>query len=110
MVNERENIGLLNLSQKNHILICDGKFPEPWIESMSVPKAASKVAWTKYELDNNLNDGTPTPTEKAEVASANQAAVQFMAPPAAVGTAPTFDPFAPATQAVPTVPPAFQQG
>lgn len=38
---------------------------QPFYESMSIPAEASKVAFTKYELDNGLNDGTPTSRSEA---------------------------------------------
>ena len=74
-----------------------GKFPRVWIESTSVPKSASKIAFTDYEIKEGLNSGEPTATEKIEEASAEAAKVQFNAPiafnPPAVGTAPSIDPF-----------------
>jgi hypothetical protein len=31
----------------------------PFIESMSIPSTASKLKYTKYEIEKSLNDGTP---------------------------------------------------
>ena len=74
-----------------------GKFPRVWIESTSVPKSASKIAFTDYEIAQGLNSGEPTPTEQVEATSAAAAAAQFAAPAAfatpAAGTAPAINPF-----------------
>ena len=32
----------------------------PFVELMAVPKASSKIAFTKYEISKGLNDGTPS--------------------------------------------------
>ena len=47
------------------------KFP-PFIEDASIDKKASKLYFTKYEIDKKLNDGTPSigageATSQAEV-------------------------------------------
>lgn len=36
-----------------------GKVPEVWIESMQVPATSSKIAFSQWEIDNKVNDGTP---------------------------------------------------
>lgn len=38
----------------------------PFIERMDVPKEQSKVKWTKYEIANGLNDGTPVSKDTAD--------------------------------------------
>lgn len=38
----------------------------PFIEPMEVPEANTRVKWTKYELDNGLNDGTPVSRATAD--------------------------------------------
>lgn len=38
----------------------------PFVELMTVPAEASKVAFSKYEIENGLNDGTPVDSAKAE--------------------------------------------
>jgi hypothetical protein len=38
----------------------------PFIESMDVPTEKSKVQWTKYELKEGLNDGTPLSRDTAD--------------------------------------------
>lgn len=72
-------------------------YPRVWIESSTVPKSASKIAFSDYEIKEGLNSGEPTPTERTEEASAAAAAAQFAAPaafaPPAVGTAPAINPF-----------------
>ena len=74
-----------------------GNYPRVWIESSAVPKAASQIAFSDYEVKEGLNSGTPTATEQTEATSAAAAAEQFAAPVAfatpAVGTAPSIDPF-----------------
>ena len=74
-----------------------GNYPRVWIESSAIPKAASQIAFSDYEVKERLNSGTPTATEQTEATSAAAAAEQFAAPVAfatpAVGTAPSIDPF-----------------
>ena len=74
-----------------------GNYPRVWIESSAIPKAASQIAFSDYEIKEGLNSGTPTATEQTEATSAAAAAEQFAAPVAfatpAVGTAPAIDPF-----------------
>lgn len=60
-------------STKNHYPKFRDKLLQafPFVERMEVPKEASKLAFTKYELQNKLNDGTPkteTDIEDAPVA------------------------------------------
>ena len=59
------------------------KFAEPWIESMAVPKEQSKLAWSKYEIDNGLNSGVKTETDAVSTTEDEKVATMF-APPAAV--------------------------
>lgn len=74
-----------------------GNYPRVWIESTAIPKAASQIAFSEYEIKEGLNSGTPTPTEQTEATSAAAAAAQFAAPAAfatpPAGTAPAINPF-----------------
>ena len=86
-------IKLIRTSKAKHFakIPAKGKVPSVWIESTNIPKSASKIGWSEYEIKEGLNSSTPTPTEKAEESSAQQAAVQFAAP--ATGVAPAINPF-----------------
>jgi hypothetical protein len=50
---------------KNYATIPNSDF-DVWIESMDIPKSASKVAYSKWELDNKKNDPNPSAGDKAE--------------------------------------------
>ena len=60
--------------------------PEIWIEPMDVPKTASQISWSKWELDNGMNDGTKVEADKP--AEAETVAAMFAAPPVAAPIAP----------------------
>jgi len=49
---------------KNYAVISRSSF-DTWIEPMSIPKAASKIAFTKYEIDNGKNDPNPAAGDEA---------------------------------------------
>jgi len=57
-------IKLVRSSETNHYSRIPKTQFETWIEPMTVPKEQSKIAWTQYDLDNKLNDGTPVATDK----------------------------------------------
>ena len=71
-----------------------GDFPEVWIESMQIPAASSKIAWSKWEIENGINDGTPTQADTEPKADATAAAAAFnvgapvVTPAAVPGTEP----------------------
>jgi hypothetical protein len=48
-------------SEKSHFPVFRDKLLQafPFVESMAVPKEASKIAFTRYELGKKFNDGTP---------------------------------------------------
>jgi hypothetical protein len=58
---------LVRQSKDKHYASFRGKYIEdnPFFESMEIPKDASKVKFTKYELDNGLNDATPVKKDQA---------------------------------------------
>lgn len=59
---------LVRQSKDKHYATLPSRYIEdnPFIELMSVPKEQSRVKFTKYELDNKLNDGTPIAAGSAE--------------------------------------------
>lgn len=63
-------IKLVRQSKDKHFATIPGKFlaDNPWVELMEVP--APRVKFTKWEIDNRLNDGTPIekPSATDEVA------------------------------------------
>ena len=56
-----------------------------WIESMSIPKAQSKIEWSDYEIKEGLNHGNPIASDasKASVEDVNKAKNLFNKPDAA---------------------------
>ena len=80
---------LQRTSAKNHFAtIPPQRIKQVWIESMAVPKATSLVQWSKYQLEKNLNDGTPVPADKEDTSQADAA---FAAPTPTFGSpAPAF--------------------
>lgn len=59
---------LVRQSKTKHFATFRSKFVKdnPFIESMAIPKEASKLAFTKYESTNGLNDGSPVPQSAAD--------------------------------------------
>jgi hypothetical protein len=59
---------LVRQSKDKHFATLRGRYLEanPFLESMDVPAAQTKVAFTKYELDNKLDDGTPVDRSTAD--------------------------------------------
>lgn len=48
----------------------------PWVESMDIPKEASKLKWSNWEITNGKNDGSPAKDEvKKEDVSLNDDAL-----------------------------------
>ena len=101
---------------KHYPAIPAGKVPQVWIESMQIPKSASKVQWSAYQIKEGYNDGTPVATDSEDTSKAEAVfapAPVFGAPspavipafqgvvanepvtaPVPVMDAPTIDPFA----------------
>ena len=80
-----------------------GTVPEVWIEPMDIPAGVSKISWSKWELDNGMNDGTKVEADKPAEASA--VAAMYAAPPVAAaqpdtafGNIPVSNPNAPFQQ------------
>ncbi|RWZ86766.1 MAG: hypothetical protein EO766_13245 [Hydrotalea sp. AMD] len=70
-VNDPQNavrFKLVRQSKDKHYATIPSRYinENPFIELMSVPKEQSRVKFTKWELDNGLNDGTPVPSSAAE--------------------------------------------
>lgn len=61
---------LARQSKDKHFARVPGMFikDNPFIESMDVPQKDSRVKWTKYELKEGLNDGTPVSRDTADTA------------------------------------------
>lgn len=57
-----------------------GKFPEVWVESMQIPTESSQIAFSQWEIDNEINDGTPVKADAAP--STAQAEAAFSGPSA----------------------------
>lgn len=59
---------LVRQSKTKHFADFRQKFVKdnPFIESMLIPKEASKLAFTKHEIANGLNDGSPVPQSAAD--------------------------------------------
>lgn len=59
---------LIRQSKDKHFATIPGRYisDNPFIELMSVPADQSRVKFTKWELENGLNDGTPVSVDKAE--------------------------------------------
>jgi len=59
---------LVRQSKEKHFSRVPGMFikDNPFIEPMSVPQKDSRVKWTKYELAEGLNDGTPVSRDTAD--------------------------------------------
>jgi hypothetical protein len=55
-------------ADKNYAVIPMSDY-DVWIESMDIPKSASKVAYTKYEIDKKKNDPNPAAGDKSESSS-----------------------------------------
>lgn len=58
---------LLRQSADKHFAMLPGRFIKnaPFIEPMDVPKDQSKVAFSKYEIEKGLDNGTPVAREAA---------------------------------------------
>lgn len=59
-----------------------GKFPNPWIESMGVAKEQSALKYSAYEIKNGLNDGTPVAQDTPAAADSQIAENLFEVPAA----------------------------
>lgn len=59
---------LIRQSKDKHYATIPGRFlkENPWVESMDIPVEQSKVKFSKWELDNGYNDGTPVKKETAD--------------------------------------------
>lgn len=76
-----------------------GRFPEVWIEPMTVPADASQIKWSDWEIKNGYNDGTKVEadapseetTEKVENMFANPQATEPAAPATGVGNPPAME-------------------
>lgn len=60
---------LARQSKLKHWATLPGRYIQdnPFVELMDIPKAQSKVAFTKWEKDNGFDDGTPVPKTTADV-------------------------------------------
>lgn len=65
-------VKLLRQSKEKHFASIPGKFLEtsPWVDSMEIPTASSKVLFTKWEKANKLDDGTPVQRADADLPDA----------------------------------------
>lgn len=65
-------VKLVRQSKDKHFATIPGKFlaDNPWVELMDIPEEASKVKFTKWEIDNKFDDGTPVekPAASDEIA------------------------------------------
>jgi hypothetical protein len=66
-------VKLVRQSKEKHYGTIPGRFlkDNPWVELMEIPEAQSKVKFTKWEIDNGYNDGTPVPKATADAAPAD---------------------------------------
>lgn len=73
---------LIRSSKKKHYprIPYKGKFPEVWIEPMLVAKEMSKISFSKWEIENGRNDGTPEQADTADAGSVAAAEAAFMVP------------------------------
>lgn len=73
---------LIRQSKDKHYASIPGKFisDNPFIELMTVPADQSRVKFTKYELEQGLDNGTPIASDKAEVKQTAAAEVNPFAP------------------------------
>lgn len=79
---------LVRQSKDKHYASLRGKFVEdnPFWEDMSIPKEATKLKFTDYEIREGLNNDTPISREAAADSKAgNAAAAAGGAPPTTVG-------------------------
>lgn len=60
-VDQPFRLKLVRTSKEKHYATIPGRFlaESPYVESMDVPLATTRVKWSKWELDNKLNDPTP---------------------------------------------------
>lgn len=72
---------LLRQSKDKHFATFRGRYLEdqPFYESMDVPKEASKVKFTDYEIKEGLNDGTPTAKPSASAGAGTEGAAPLSA-------------------------------
>lgn len=68
--------------EKHYATIPGGKFlkDSPWVELMDIPADRSKVKFSKWEIDNGYNDGTPIPRAAADVPDAPPATAEASSP------------------------------
>lgn len=87
-VNSAENavrLKLIRQSKEKHYATLPSRFiaDNPFIELMTVPKEQSRVKFTKYELEQGLDNGTPVSSSSAENKETSAPAVQESNPFAA---------------------------
>lgn len=93
-------VKLRRTSKAKHFAIIPpkGKYPEPWIEPMTVPAEASKIEWNSYEIEKGLNSGVPQETDPVDKEAQDKVNTAFSAPPVQGGgevSAPTAPPVPP---------------
>lgn len=61
-------IKLIRQSAVKHFATIPGRFlkDNPWVDMMEVPSKDSKVKFTKWEIDNGYDNGTPVPKAAAD--------------------------------------------
>lgn len=61
-------IKLIRQSKEKNFASIPGRFLEdnPWVETMDIPKDRSKIAFTKYELEQGLDSSTPVSKDTAD--------------------------------------------
>jgi len=67
---------LIRQSKEKHFATIPdpGKFAETFVEHANIPAEQSKVKFSKWEIDNGLDDPTPSSVDKAEKKSGSTAA------------------------------------
>lgn len=83
-----------------------GKVPEVWIESMQVPTASSKIAFSEWEIENGINDGTPVAADAPASTAVADAAFGGPGSAPAPGVAP--NPLGAGVPMTPTAQPGVQ--
>lgn len=74
---------LIRQSKDKHYATIPSKFikDNPFVDLMEVPEDQTKVKFSKWELDNGLNDGTPVARDTAETKAENAEAAAPAANP-----------------------------
>lgn len=57
-----------------------GRFPEVWIEPMTIPKEASQIKWSDWEVKNGYNDGTKVEADVPSEETTEKVENMFAAP------------------------------